>query len=176
MDPIFDIPAIERFGIETGVFALMNSQWGWPIAEIIHFCGLCLLMGSVGLYDLRMMGLVRGLELSVLHRLVPFGIAGWLMCVATGVLFVLTAPGQYLYNPAFQTKMGLMALAGVNMFVFYLTTTAKAVARLEPYHLPPLPARLVAFVSLGCWLGVIIAGRVITFYRPPYHWCFWCGS
>ena len=40
----------------------------------------------------------------------------------------MTAPGQYLYNPAFQTKMMLMAIAGVNMAVFY-ATTASAVNR-----------------------------------------------
>jgi hypothetical protein len=40
--------------------------------------------------------------------------------------------------------------------------------------LPPLRARIFGAVSLLCWLGVIACGRVITAYRPPWHWCFWC--
>ena len=172
-DPIFDIAALERFGVESGIFGLMNSKWGWPVAEIVHFIGLCLLMASVGMFDLRMMGVARGVPMSALHRLIPLGVAGWLLSVTTGLLFFVSAPGQYLYNPAFQTKMSLMALAGANMAVFY-ATGARAVAATGPDDLPPVQARLIAFVSLACWVGVITAGRLITFFRPPYHWCIWC--
>lgn len=172
-DPIFDIAALERFGIETGIFGFMNSKWGWPAMESIHFLGLCLLMASVGMFDLRMMGVARGVPMTALHRLVPFGIAGWLMCVATGFLFFMSAPGQYLYNPAFQTKMTLMGLAGANMALFYLTT-APAMREAGADELPIPRARAIAFISLACWLGVITCGRLITFFRPPYHWCVWC--
>lgn len=175
MDPILDIAAIERWGIATGIFGFMNSKWGWPFCEIVHFWGLCLLMGTVGMFDLRMMGLVRGLSMSALHRMAPYGVLGFAMCVVTGFLFIVTAPSQYLYNPAWQTKMALMGIAGVNMVVFYLTT-AKAVHALGPDDQAPAVARAVAVISLACWLGVITCGRVITFFRPPYHWCFWCGG
>ena len=64
-------------------------------------------------------------------------------------------------------------LAGVNMVVFY-ATTSRAVAATAADALPPPRARIFAAVSLTCWLGAIVCGRVITAYRPPYHWCFWC--
>jgi hypothetical protein len=174
-DPIFDVTALERFGIETGIFGLMNSKWGWPIAEIIHFTGLCFLMAAVGMFDLRMMGVARGVPMPILHRLIPFGIAGWFLCAITGFFFFISAPGQYLYNPAFQTKMSFMALAGVNMALFY-ATTAPAMRTAGADDLPIPRARLIAFISLACWVGVITCGRLITFFRPPYHWCVWCGG
>lgn len=174
-DPVFDIPALERWGIATGIFGAMNSKFGWPAAESIHFLGLNLLIATVGMFDLRMMGVARGVPMGALHRMVPFGVAGWLMCVATGFLFVMSAPSQYLYNPAFQTKMALMMLAGANMAVFYLTT-AQAVRHVAPDNLPLVRARIVAAISLMCWIGVIVCGRLITYFRPPYHWCFWCGA
>jgi hypothetical protein len=37
-----------------------------------------------------------------------------------------------------------------------------------------MPARIIAVTSLACWIGVIICGRLLTFYRPPWHWCPWC--
>ena len=43
----------------------------------------------------------------------------------------------------------------------------------------PTPIELlvsVGFVSLACWLGVIVGGRLVTFFRPPEHWCLWCVS
>jgi hypothetical protein len=172
-DSVVDVAALERFGVATGIFGVMNSKWGWPIAESIHFTGLCLLMASVGMFDLRMLGVARGIRMSALHRMVPVGVAGWLMCVATGALFFLTAPGQYLYNPAWQTKMALMGIAGVNMVAFYLTT-ARSVGAMGPDDKAPVAARVIAGISLACWLGVIVGGRLITFFRPPYHWCFWC--
>ena len=174
-DPIFDAVGIMVWGIDVGIYDLMYSAWGWTIAEIVHFTGLCLLIGTVGMFDLRMMGLVRGLSLAALHKLVPFGVLGFALSITTGFLFVVSTPDQYLYNPAWQVKMSLLALAGLNMVLFYLTTSRRLKV-LGPDDAPPLAARLFAGVSLGLWIGVIAAGRVITAFRPPaWFWCAWCG-
>jgi hypothetical protein len=173
-DPYFDPAAMMAWGRDVGVYGLMTSTWGWPIAEIIHFFGICLLFGAVGMFDLRMIGLVRGISLTALHRLVPFGVLGFLLCVATGFLFVFAATDQYLYNPAWQLKMALLIIAGLNMALFYLTTSRR-LALLGPEDSPPLAAQLFAAVSLLSWIGVITAGRVITAFRPPgWFWCAWC--
>jgi hypothetical protein len=168
-DPV----AIAQWSSDVGIAGLMTSRWGWPVAEIIHFTGLCLLFGTVGLFDLRMLGVARGLGLRALHRMIPFGIAGFAMSAMTGLLFVATAPDQYLYNPALQTKLALLVLAGINMLLFY-STTARAVWATADDMLPPVRARWFGAISLLCWLGVIACGRVITAFRPPWHWCFWC--
>ena len=121
----------------------MTSRWGWPITEIFHFTGLCLLFGAVGLFDLRMLGVARGVSLRALHRLIPFGLAGFALSITTGFLFVVTTPDQYVYNPALQTKLALMALAGINMVLFY-ATTARAVKETGADGVPPLRARVFA--------------------------------
>lgn len=158
--------AIAQWGVDTGIYDLMNTRWGWPIVEVGHFTGLCLLMGTVGMFDLRMMGLVKGLSLRALHRLVPIGVFGFLLCVVTGVLFVAAAPLEYIYNDAWQVKMLLMVIAGINMVVFYTSTTARRVHALGPDDAVPLAARVIAIVSLVSWLGVITCGRVVTAFRP----------
>jgi hypothetical protein len=152
----------------------MTTQWGWPIAECFHFIGLCLLFGTVGFFDLRMLGVARAVPLRSLHRLIPFGIAGFAICAITGTLFVMTTPDQYLHNPAFLTKLLLMLVAGLNMLLFYLVA-ARSVWLAAADGVPPLPARLFGLVSLLCWLGVMTCGRVITAFRPPaFYWCPWC--
>jgi hypothetical protein len=173
-DPIFNIPAIEQWGVNVGIFGWMNSQWGWPISEALHFIGLCMLMGAVGMFDLRVLGVAKGVPIAWLHRLVPVGVAGWLIAVATGFCFLVSAPSQYLHNPAFQSKMSLMALAGANMVVFYISGASAAVRATRPEEKAALWIKVFAFVSLAAWLGVIICGRVITYFRPPYFWCLWC--
>jgi len=156
---------IGEFGLASGANAVMNTAWGWPIAECVHFVGICLLIGTVGLFDLRMMGAVHGPSLPTLHRMVPWGVAGWLLCLASGAMFVLAAPFEYVENPAWVIKMVLIALAGVNMVIFYRTVASRV--RHLPEDAPvPLAARVVAVVSLASWLGVMTCGRVITAFRP----------
>ncbi|OYW46811.1 MAG: hypothetical protein B7Z08_12395 [Sphingomonadales bacterium 32-68-7] len=174
-DPVFDAVGIVVWAIDTGLYDLMYSAWGWPIAEIVHFTGICLLIGAVGTFDLAMIGLIRGLSLKALHRLVPFGVLGFALSAASGFLFVVSSPDQYLYNPAWQVKMALLVIAGLNMALFYLTTAGK-LKTLGSDDAPPPAARLFAAVSLTSWFGVIAAGRVITAFRPPsWFWCAWCG-
>jgi hypothetical protein len=33
----------------------------------------------------------------------------------------------------------------------------------------PLRAKLIAGTSLSAWVAVLICGRLITFYRPPFR-------
>jgi hypothetical protein len=171
MDLVTD--ALYEIGRRTGIHVLMNSAWGWPTVESLHFLGLSMLIGAVGLFDLRMLGVGRGIPMGALHRMIPWGIGGYGLNVLTGFLFVTSAPDQYLYNPAFQIKLSLMAVAGVNVLFFYRfvfvgvkATAGEAAA--------PRSAKVAAAVSLTCWIGVIVCGRLITYYRPPYHWCWWC--
>jgi len=174
-DPIIDPYAIQFWAEDVGIASIMYSAWGWPVMEIIHFFGLCLLIGTVGMFDLRMMGAVKGISLAALHKLVPYGVLGFALNVASGFMFVTADPTQYLYNPAWQTKMVLIAIAGVNMATFYVTATSKRVQALGPDDKLPTAARVIAVVSLASWLGVIMCGRVITAFRPPFHWCVWCS-
>ena len=162
-----------NFAHLSGIYAFMHSAWGWPVVESLHFTGMCLLIGAVGLFDFRLLGIGKGIPLVALHKLVPFGIAGFILNVSSGLMFLVSAPDQYLFNPAFQIKMLMIALAGCNMLLFYRTAIAN-VKLVSPGAIPLVSARLMGGISLSCWSVVIICGRLITYFRPPYHWCFWC--
>ena len=88
-------------------------------------------------------------------------------------MFLTTAPDQYIYNPAFQTKMLFMLIAGINMLWFYATTSNK-VKGTEAALAVSSRAKIIALVSLISWGVIIVCGRLITYFRPPYHWCLWC--
>lgn len=145
---------------------MQNTRWAWPTAESIHFCGLTLLVGTVGMFDLRLMGIGRSIPPAALHRLIPYGIAGFVMNILTGLCFLSAAPDQYIYNPAFRWKAIFILCAGLNILVFY-TSIFRKVSRLGPNEPIPLGAKLVGGFSLSLWMGVITAGRLLTFYRPP---------
>jgi hypothetical protein len=168
-----NIDTIDHFGKVSGIFAFMNTAWGWPFIESLHYIALAVLIGTVGLFDLRMLGLAKAIPLSSLHRIVPFGVFAYAANIITGAMFFVSAPDQYAYNPAFQLKVLCMVTAGANVAVFY-TTTAHTVKALQANTAAPLHVKVIAGVSLASWVGVIIFGRLITYFRPPFHWCFWC--
>lgn len=50
-------------GIQLTV-PLMHSKWGWPAAQIAHFLGLSMLIGTVFLFDLRMLGMAKRIPIG----------------------------------------------------------------------------------------------------------------
>ncbi|MBZ5632765.1 MAG: hypothetical protein LAO55_06490 [Acidobacteriia bacterium] len=144
---------------------LMRTHWAWPICESLHFLGLSMLIGAIGTFDLRLMGIGKKIPIAELHRVIPWGIAGYVLNICTGLMFLMTEPDQYIYNPSFHFKILFMTVAGLNVLAFYSVVFWK-VRVLPPGVSTPLSAKLIGAVSLSMWIGVIIAGRMLTFYRP----------
>ena len=152
--------------LSTSLSSFMkNSTWAWPISESLHFVGLSLLIGTIGILDLRMLGLAKRLPLAAVHDLVPWGIAGYALNVMTGVCFFTGEPGEYIENVAFQLKMSFMLLAGINVLVFY-STVFRQVEALRPGEDAPLAAKIIVGASLFLWVAVMCCGRMLTFFRP----------
>ena len=62
-------------------------------------------------------------------------------------------------------KVLFMAVAGFNASAFYLTTYRRVTGQ-DAAADAPRSAKIVAAISLCMWIGVIIGGRMLTFYRP----------
>jgi hypothetical protein len=149
-------------------FIRANEPWLWPLCEILHYLGLSVLLGTVGLFDLRVLGMARAIPLRAIHRLVPWGIGGYVLNLMTGVVFFVGHPDQYFYNNAFRLKVLFMAVAGLNVVAFYGTSAFRQLATLEPEAEAPVSAKIIAGTSLGMWVAVLICGRLLTFFRPPF--------
>jgi uncharacterized membrane protein len=143
----------------------MHTHWGWPAAESVHFIGLSLLVGTIALFDLRLLGMAKRIPIAALHKLIPWGVLGYGINVVSGSMFLMTEPDQYIYNPAFQFKLLFMALAGVNVLAFYLAVYPRAMT-VRASGEAPRSAKIIAAASLCLWVAVIVCGRLLTFYRP----------
>jgi hypothetical protein len=159
---IWLVRAIEA---HSPVADLMRTAWAWPIAESLHFIGLTLLVGTIGAFDLRLLGVGRRIPIAAMHRFIPWGIAGFALNACTGLMFLLTDPDQYIYNPSFHFKVLFIIIAGINASAFYLTSYRQILATPATFD-APRRARLIAAISLCAWMGVITGGRLLTFYRP----------
>lgn len=167
------VTTLTDMGTRSGIAAFMNALYGWPVIESVHFLALAVLLGTVGLFDLRVLGVAKAIPMPALHRLVPLGVGAYLVNVVTGSLFLVSKPYLYVFNPSFQLKMVCMIVAGLNVMVFYSTLAGK-IRDTGSGADAPFAVKVVASISLAAWLGVIVFGRLITVFKPPFYSCPWC--
>jgi len=137
------------------------SKWWWAFMMDLHFVGLVLLIGTVGILDLRVLGFARQIPLDPLHRLLPFAMAGFALNLVTGVLAFIGMDQYYTYDWAFWIKMLAIMLLGLNVAAFYLTGAFESVERMGAGDDAPPLAKFIAATSLFLWFAVITLGRYI---------------
>lgn len=140
---------------------LRRSTLAYPLVNAAHILGIGLILGAILPLDLRLMGAFRAAPLPVLgpflSRAAAVGVA---LALVTGLLLFLVKPADYLANPAFLAKFGLLVLALANVALIHLgpgwrrATTGRGVSR---------ALRLSAAASMLLWLGALVAGRWIGF-------------
>jgi hypothetical protein len=150
---------------DTSIAQFMGSwPWAWPWAEAIHFVGMSLLFGSIMIMDVRLIGFFRKvLPLHAVHGLTFWGLIGFLLNAITGVAFFLKDAERYWPNQDFWFKMNCIVLAGVNFLVFWLVIR-KQLRTVPDDGDVSLFAKFVGISSLGLWIAVIYAGRLMPLY------------
>lgn len=152
--------------LESGDIATAMREWTWlyPIVEIAHIIGFVVLVGAAFFFDLRLLGVSRRLPVTQLGRhLLHWSRASLLVVVPTGFLMFMTNATKLVENPVFQLKLILIALAGLNALVYYLSPS-RSVERWDIDAGAPLAAKLSAVFSLLVWSAVISCGRLIAFF------------
>ena len=147
---------------------VMGHAWVWPTAETLHFIGLSMLIGVIALIDLRLLGLAKRVPFGPLHRLLPWGISGFLICFSTGVVFFTGDPLQYVNNWVFWCKMLFVVLAGLNVGTFYVTGIFGAAEKLGAGDDAPVAAKVIAVLSLVLWISVMYLGRMLPFLGDAF--------
>jgi uncharacterized membrane protein len=140
---------------------MTTSKWWWAFMMDMHFVGLALLMGAVGILDLRMLGFAKQIPIHSLHRLLPWAMIGFGINLVTGVLAFTGMDQYYTYDWAFWLKMLAIMLLGLNAAAFYLTGAFESVEGLGPGGDAPPLAKFIAASSLFLWFAVITLGRYI---------------
>jgi hypothetical protein len=138
----------------------IGATWWFPLLESIHVIAVALVVGSIFMVDLRLLGVAaRAYPISTVTReLTPWSWAGFVIATVTGAGMFIVRPAAYAENPAFQVKLLLLVLAGLNVAVFHVRAL-RDVARWDTATATPVKARLAGAVSLLLWAGAILAGR-----------------
>jgi len=141
--------------------AMRGSTWLYPLVEVVHIVGLAVLVGSVAMFDLRVLGFGRAVAVQAAgNMLLPWSAMSLLAIVPAGLLLFSAHPHELAVNQVFQLKLLLIALAGLNALGFHLGVYRTAAS----WHASaPALAQLHAIVSLGLWIAVISCGRFLAY-------------
>jgi hypothetical protein len=140
--------------------ALRTSGVAYPLVSGLHVLGISLLIGSAVAFDLRAAGLWRATEWRrAVSMLAPVAAVGLGLAMVSGALLFSVRASVYASNPAMLTKWGLIAFGGSNAVVFHGLLTRHAGKEAAP----PVAIRVAALLSLGIWVGALLAGHWIAF-------------
>jgi len=156
--------------LQNGALYLLRNVWGFPpFIQTIHILGICCVMASIVIIDLRILGLaVPSQNLSEMtRRLMPW--LWWALAsnLISGGVFVVTRPARYFNNPVFIWKFTFMIPAIALTLLFHLLSRTQenywSLTRQRVYT-----SRAIALASLGLWIMVVMAGRWIAYSEYIY--------
>lgn len=143
---------------------IRQSLWLFPAIETLHLLGMAALVGTITVYDLRLLGwILRRERVSDLtRRLLPWAWAGFAVQVITGALLFSSEAVKVYDNPAFRVKILLILLAGAQALIFQWTSY-RNVATWDDSQVMPVGAKMAGCISILLWIGIVAAGRFIGF-------------
>ena len=159
------VEAFARYLQHTPVSLFLQSQaaWLWPLSETVHFIGLALLIGATGFFDLRLLGFMKRVPLTVARQFMPLALFGFGLNLTTGIMFFVAQPYQYAVNWAWWAKVAFLLVAGVNA-MFFETTQGARVLAIGAGDDTPLIFKVVGALSLLAWFAVLYFGRMLPFF------------
>lgn len=140
--------------------AVQDNFWVVPTMQTLHILAISALLIAMLMINLRVLH-VHGKSESVSTIVSRYIHIIWFalpVLLISGSILIVGEPARSLANPAFQMKM-LMLLMAITL-TFRLQTIASKNANLM---LPDGKIKLLAFLSLLLWFGIVACGRWIAY-------------
>ncbi|MDZ5434949.1 DUF6644 family protein [Pseudomonas fluorescens] len=143
--------------------AMRGDLWLYPLVEVMHIVGFTILVGAVVMFDLRVLGLSRSIQVTALARhLLTWAIAALLLIVPAGLMMFTAHPHDFASNDIFILKLCLIATAGLNALLFHVGVY-RSVPAWDTGASAPGVAKLQALFSIVIWVSVILCGRLLAY-------------
>jgi hypothetical protein len=159
----------QRFWASAISRVAVYSYWAWPAAETVHFLGLSLSFIVLLAVNLQILGVIRRIPFSDVHRLLPWGMLGFVANLITGMFFFVGQSAQYTSSSLFYWKIVFLVIAGANFL--YLTVFSKAWVPHKAEDAgfdASLADKAMAVLSIAAWLAVLYAGRMLPFLGKSF--------
>lgn len=133
-----------------------NSRWGFAAVNTAHIFGISILFGSVLTLDLRLLGLWRKVPLAPFSYALPrIAAVGLALALITGLLLFSVRPSEYAELGVFRIKLALICLGFLAALLAHARGSLHNGNRRQQI--------ITGAVSIFCWAGALICGRLIAF-------------
>ncbi len=137
-----------------------GSLWAFPGILLMHTYGMGIMVGIIAGIDLKILGLAPAMPLAPFSKFLPIvWIAFWLNAI-TGTMLLAADASTKLTNPDFGVKMAFIVLAVITQRLIQKRVFSDPEIDRRPF---PSNAKVLALVSIVCWLGAITAGRLLAY-------------
>jgi hypothetical protein len=145
---------------------IRESTYSYPIIESVHVLSLCLFVGLLLLWDLRLLGITlpRIAVSEVWARLIPWITLGAGLMVISGLLLFSSDPVRFYGNIFFRVKAIGLLLALLNALAFHFGIERRIV-EWDTSAVTPRAAKFAGAASLALWAAIVVTGRFVA-----YNW------
>ena len=138
-----------------------GSLWSYPSILTLHTVGLGILVGFNWAVDLRLLGFARHVPVKSLERFFPVMWFGFWINLISGIVLLIADATTKMTSWVFGVKMifvllGMIVLRKIQLSIF----DGKDLAVL------PSNARILAGISVACWVLATTAGRLMAYLGP----------
>jgi hypothetical protein len=140
-----------------------DSLLAFPTFLFMHTLGMSLVAGGAAVIDFAILGMWPKTPIRPLVRLYPVMLWAFAINLFTGVSLFMADANTRGINPDFYIKMVFVFVGFWLLFVM-----RKQVFGDPNLDNGPIPrrAKVLAWASLVCWFGAIVAGRLIAYVGP----------
>jgi hypothetical protein len=161
------IDVLRWLGETPPALAIAQSEWMFPVFEVVHIFAISMVFGTIAIIDLRLLGFAstnrRYTELA--RELLPWTWGAWVVAAVFGTLLMASRPAAYFANTDYRLKFLCMGLAAINMLIFQFITS-RDVAKWDKGGASPA-GKLAGALSLILWIGVIYFARKTGYTLAP---------
>ena len=142
---------------------IRQSLWLYPIIEIVHITGIVLVAGGAIFFDLRLLGISKKIAVpDMAAHLLTWSKRGLILAVPSGILLFITNAETLGYDPTFHTKLILLALAGLNAWIFHTFVFRPEKQSIQNCSWTK-SGKANAVCSIILWIAVIACGRLLAY-------------
>ncbi len=148
--------------IQESQFAYWLSQGVYPIVLTLHSVGLALLVGLLVVIDVRVLGFGRELPIPSLRSYMKVVWIGFWTNFASGMLLFCMTPEKLFHSNLFRFKLSFIA-AGLIFGALLNSSLLKVGDEYGASANPSTRQRMLAVLSLACWVAAIASGRWLAY-------------
>ena len=152
--PAFDAILLWLSATELRAFFYRFEDFDW-LFVFAHVSSAAILFGSILIVDLRIIGVMREINLRKLAVLaLPWSIGGAIVALVSGFALLLFDPIAVGVHTYFLPKMALILLGLTNAIAFH------RIATLEAAETPTPRTRVAGALSIALWAGVFLCASL----------------